>query len=164
MLVEMQSKQQKLQHKLTNQLLSPPTLEPSHNSPLQILLFLPFSPPPFFIVHHQSETLSPPPPPLPLPPSPPHPRHIAIHLTSLPPPPPTPVVNNSNELGPVEELALPPNETSVTLSNLKYSTRYKFYLSAKTAGGAGVAITQEVVTIVDEGKSADAEMKRQTCS
>lgn len=64
----------------------------------------------------------------------------------------------------MEDLALPPNETSVTLSNLKYSTRYKFYLSAKTAGGAGVAITQEVVTIVDEGKSADAERRHKTCS
>ncbi|XP_031724838.1 neuronal cell adhesion molecule-like isoform X7 [Anarrhichthys ocellatus] len=61
-----------------------------------------------------------------------------------------PVVNNSNELGPVEELALPANETSVTLLNLKYSTRYKFYLNAKTVRGAGLAISQEAVTIVDE--------------
>uniref|UniRef100_A0A8C2WL19 Neuronal cell adhesion molecule n=1 Tax=Cyclopterus lumpus TaxID=8103 RepID=A0A8C2WL19_CYCLU len=62
-----------------------------------------------------------------------------------------PVVNNSNELGPVEELALPANETSVTLPNLKYSTRYKFYLNAKTVRGAGVAISQEAVTVIDEG-------------
>ncbi|XP_068580126.1 neuronal cell adhesion molecule-like isoform X6 [Cebidichthys violaceus] len=61
-----------------------------------------------------------------------------------------PVVNNSNELGPVEELALPANETSVTLLNLKYSTRYKFYLNAKTVRGAGLAISQEAVTVVDE--------------
>ncbi|XP_053174681.1 neuronal cell adhesion molecule-like isoform X6 [Scomber japonicus] len=61
-------------------------------------------------------------------------------------------VNNSNELGPVEELALPANETSVTLFNLKYSTRYKFYLNAKTDKGAGPAISQEAVTIMDEGK------------
>uniref|UniRef100_A0A673BNV5 Neuronal cell adhesion molecule-like n=1 Tax=Sphaeramia orbicularis TaxID=375764 RepID=A0A673BNV5_9TELE len=61
-------------------------------------------------------------------------------------------VNNSNELGPVEELALPANETSVTLLNLKYSTRYKFYLNAKTVRGAGPAISQEAVTIMDEGK------------
>uniref|UniRef100_A0A671Y451 Neuronal cell adhesion molecule-like n=1 Tax=Sparus aurata TaxID=8175 RepID=A0A671Y451_SPAAU len=61
-------------------------------------------------------------------------------------------VNNSNELGPVEELALPPNETSFTLPNLKYSTRYKFYLNAKTVVGAGPAISQEAITIMDEGK------------
>ncbi|KAM8750866.1 neuronal cell adhesion molecule-like isoform 2-T2 [Acanthopagrus schlegelii] len=59
-------------------------------------------------------------------------------------------VNNSNELGPVEELALPPNETSFTLPNLKYSTRYKFYLNAKTVMGAGPAISQEAITIMDE--------------
>uniref|UniRef100_A0A671Y116 Neuronal cell adhesion molecule n=1 Tax=Sparus aurata TaxID=8175 RepID=A0A671Y116_SPAAU len=59
-------------------------------------------------------------------------------------------VNNSNELGPVEELALPPNETSFTLPNLKYSTRYKFYLNAKTVVGAGPAISQEAITIMDE--------------
>ncbi|XP_029289194.1 LOW QUALITY PROTEIN: neuronal cell adhesion molecule-like [Cottoperca gobio] len=59
-------------------------------------------------------------------------------------------VNNSNELGPVEELALPANETSVTLLNLKYSTRYKFYLNAKTVRGAGLAISREAVTIMDE--------------
>ncbi|XP_036963688.1 neuronal cell adhesion molecule-like isoform X5 [Acanthopagrus latus] len=59
-------------------------------------------------------------------------------------------VNNSNELGPVEELALPPNETSYTLPNLKYSTRYKFYLNAKTVMGAGPAISQEAITIMDE--------------
>uniref|UniRef100_A0A7N8Y213 Neuronal cell adhesion molecule n=1 Tax=Mastacembelus armatus TaxID=205130 RepID=A0A7N8Y213_9TELE len=54
---------------------------------------------------------------------------------------------------PVEELALPANETSVTLLNLKYSTRYRFYLNAKTVRGAGPAISQEAVTIMDEGKS-----------
>ncbi|XP_071753594.1 neuronal cell adhesion molecule-like isoform X9 [Centroberyx gerrardi] len=61
-------------------------------------------------------------------------------------------VNNSNELGPVKEVALPANETSVTLLNLKYSTRYKFYLNAKTVRGAGPAISQEAVTIMDEGE------------
>ncbi|XP_075998262.1 neuronal cell adhesion molecule-like isoform X13 [Genypterus blacodes] len=59
-------------------------------------------------------------------------------------------VNNSNELGQMEELALPDNETSVTLLNLKYSTRYKFYLNAKTGRGEGPAVTQEAVTIMDE--------------
>ncbi|XP_076589923.1 neuronal cell adhesion molecule-like isoform X3 [Chaetodon auriga] len=62
-------------------------------------------------------------------------------------------VNNSNELGPMEELALPANETSVTLPNLKYSTRYKFYLNAKTVRGAGPAISGEGVTIMDEGNT-----------
>ncbi|KAK0155617.1 Neuronal cell adhesion molecule [Merluccius polli] len=64
-------------------------------------------------------------------------------------------VNSSNELGPAKQLTLAPNETSVTLPNLKYSTRYKFYLSAKTAKGAGPAIMEEAVTIVDEGKPGD---------
>ncbi|XP_057692810.1 neuronal cell adhesion molecule-like isoform X9 [Corythoichthys intestinalis] len=59
-------------------------------------------------------------------------------------------VNNSNELGPEETLALAANETSVTLLNLKYSTRYKFYLNAKTSKGPGPAVTQEAITIVDE--------------
>lgn len=66
-------------------------------------------------------------------------------------------VNNSNELGPVEELALAANETSVTLLNLKYSTRYKFYLNAKTVTGAGPAATQEAITTLDEGKSANKD-------
>ncbi|XP_037110297.1 neuronal cell adhesion molecule-like isoform X15 [Syngnathus acus] len=59
-------------------------------------------------------------------------------------------VNNSNELGPEEELALAANETSVTLPDLKYSTRYKFYLNAKTREGPGPVVTQEAITIVDE--------------
>uniref|UniRef100_A0A669D4E9 Neural cell adhesion molecule L1 n=1 Tax=Oreochromis niloticus TaxID=8128 RepID=A0A669D4E9_ORENI len=51
----------------------------------------------------------------------------------------------------LEELALAANETSVTLPNLKYSTRYKFYLNAKTGAGAGAAISQEAVIIREEG-------------
>ncbi|XP_050929184.1 neuronal cell adhesion molecule isoform X3 [Lates calcarifer] len=69
-------------------------------------------------------------------------------------------VNNSNELGPVEELALLANETSVTLPNLKYSTRYKFYLNAKTVRGAGPAISQETVTIMDEGNQTSHPIAR----
>ncbi|XP_070762981.1 neuronal cell adhesion molecule-like isoform X3 [Enoplosus armatus] len=80
--------------------------------------------------------------------SPPHVRNGRITGYTLKYQP----VNNSNELGPVEELALPANETSVTLSNLKYSTRYKFYLNAKTVRGAGPAISQEAVTIMDEAR------------
>ncbi|XP_068459202.1 neuronal cell adhesion molecule-like isoform X8 [Clinocottus analis] len=78
--------------------------------------------------------------------SPPHDRNGRITGYTLKYQP----VNNSNELGPVEELALPANETSVTLLNLKYSTRYKFYLNAKTVSGAGPAISQEAVTVLDE--------------
>lgn len=77
---------------------------------------------------------------------PPHDRngHITGYTLKYQP------VNNSNELGPVEEVALAANETSITLPNLKYSTRYKFYLNAKTVTGPGPAITQEVVPILDE--------------
>ncbi|XP_019911974.3 neuronal cell adhesion molecule a isoform X4 [Esox lucius] len=60
------------------------------------------------------------------------------------------LVNNSNDLGPVEEMTLPANETTVTLGNLKYSTRYKFYFNANTIKGPGPAITQEAVTVMDE--------------
>ncbi|XP_054631437.1 neuronal cell adhesion molecule-like isoform X5 [Dunckerocampus dactyliophorus] len=63
-------------------------------------------------------------------------------------------VNSSNELGPEEELALAANDTSVTLLNLKSSTRYKFYLNAKTHIGAGPAVTQEAVTVTDEAPAA----------
>ncbi|XP_061084966.1 neuronal cell adhesion molecule-like isoform X5 [Conger conger] len=59
-------------------------------------------------------------------------------------------INNTNELGPLEEVALPPNETSFTLLNLRYSTRYKFYFNAKTVKGPGPVITEEAVTIMDE--------------
>ncbi|XP_061917372.1 neuronal cell adhesion molecule-like isoform X11 [Entelurus aequoreus] len=59
-------------------------------------------------------------------------------------------VNSSNEWGPEEELALAANESSVTLLDLKFSTRYKFYLNAKTHKGAGPAVTMEAVTITDE--------------
>lgn len=60
-------------------------------------------------------------------------------------------------MGPVRELALPANETSFTLRNLKYSTRYKFYLNARTGSGAGPAISQEAVTIMEEGKSENID-------
>ncbi|XP_028814994.1 neuronal cell adhesion molecule isoform X4 [Denticeps clupeoides] len=60
-------------------------------------------------------------------------------------------VNSTNDLGPVEKLKLPPNETSMTLHNLKYSTRYKFYFSAETVKGQGPSISEEAVTVIDEG-------------
>ncbi|XP_031671464.1 neuronal cell adhesion molecule isoform X6 [Oncorhynchus kisutch] len=59
-------------------------------------------------------------------------------------------VNSSNELGPVEEMMFPANETTVILADLKYSTRYKFYFNAKTIKGSGPTITEEAVTIMDE--------------
>ncbi|KAL3061244.1 hypothetical protein OYC64_009437 [Pagothenia borchgrevinki] len=81
--------------------------------------------------------------------SPPHDRngHITGYTLKYQP------VNDSNELGPLEELALPANETSVTVFSLKYSTRYKFYLNAITVSGAGPAMSQEAVTIMDEGNT-----------
>lgn len=136
------------QHKLTNQLWSLPTsVSEPYSSVIQIF---PFSP--VFIIDTPSATPHPPPIATQLPvfrlPSPSHRcRHPSL----------TPVVNNSNELGPEEELALAANETSVTLQNLKYSPRYKFYLNARTSVGAGPAISQEAVVKQDEGKSSKAD-------
>lgn len=62
------------------------------------------------------------------------------------------LVNNTDELGQLEELTMPANETSIILHNLKYSTRYKFYFSAKTLAGSGPHITEEFETIIDTGK------------
>ncbi|XP_039524063.1 neuronal cell adhesion molecule a isoform X7 [Pimephales promelas] len=59
-------------------------------------------------------------------------------------------INTTDELGPLKELLLLANETSITLDNLKYSTRYKFYLNAMTVKGSGPTITEEAVTIMDE--------------
>uniref|UniRef100_A0A8C7L8U6 Neuronal cell adhesion molecule n=1 Tax=Oncorhynchus kisutch TaxID=8019 RepID=A0A8C7L8U6_ONCKI len=64
-------------------------------------------------------------------------------------------VNSSNELGPVEEMMFPANETTVILADLKYSTRYKFYFNAKTIKGSGPTITEEAVTIMDEAMKSD---------
>uniref|UniRef100_A0A803T4D0 Neuronal cell adhesion molecule n=1 Tax=Anolis carolinensis TaxID=28377 RepID=A0A803T4D0_ANOCA len=50
------------------------------------------------------------------------------------------------------KISIPANETSLALSNLNYSTRYKFYLYAQTSVGSGNQITEEAVTIMDEGK------------
>ncbi|XP_018620971.1 neuronal cell adhesion molecule-like isoform X2 [Scleropages formosus] len=57
---------------------------------------------------------------------------------------------NGTELGQLKEISLDSNQTTVTLLNLKYSTRYRFSLSANTAKGEGPAATREAVTIVDE--------------
>ncbi|XP_031420853.1 neuronal cell adhesion molecule isoform X14 [Clupea harengus] len=63
-------------------------------------------------------------------------------------------VNNSNDLGPLEELTVAANETRVTLLNLKYSTRYKFYFNAKTLKGSGPTITEEASTVIDEAMTS----------
>ncbi|XP_060770608.1 neuronal cell adhesion molecule a isoform X5 [Neoarius graeffei] len=63
-------------------------------------------------------------------------------------------VNNSNELGQLEELTLLANETSITLHNLKYNTHYRFYFSAKTLTGSGPNITEEFATIMDEARAS----------
>ncbi|XP_043092873.1 neuronal cell adhesion molecule a isoform X9 [Puntigrus tetrazona] len=59
-------------------------------------------------------------------------------------------INTTDELGPLKELLLPANETSVTLENLKHSTHYKFYLNAMTIKGSGPTVTKEGFTMVDE--------------
>ncbi|XP_017561975.1 neuronal cell adhesion molecule a isoform X7 [Pygocentrus nattereri] len=55
-------------------------------------------------------------------------------------------INNTEEL---KEMTLLANETSVILENLKYSTRYKFYLNAMTIKGSGPIVTT-AITIMDE--------------
>uniref|UniRef100_A0A8C1SPZ2 Neural cell adhesion molecule L1 n=1 Tax=Cyprinus carpio TaxID=7962 RepID=A0A8C1SPZ2_CYPCA len=50
-----------------------------------------------------------------------------------------------------EELDLPSNQSSFTLHNLPHSTRYKFYISARTQRGAGPTLTEEAVTVLDRG-------------
>ncbi|MGH0121121.1 UNVERIFIED_CONTAM: hypothetical protein FKN15_071981 [Acipenser sinensis] len=61
-------------------------------------------------------------------------------------------INNTHELGPLVKIIIPANETNWTLKNLNYSTRYKFYFHAQTSKGPGNIITEEAVTIMDEGK------------
>uniref|UniRef100_A0A9J8CAP7 Neural cell adhesion molecule L1 n=1 Tax=Cyprinus carpio carpio TaxID=630221 RepID=A0A9J8CAP7_CYPCA len=58
-------------------------------------------------------------------------------------------VNSKNDLGLLEELDLPSNQSSFTLHNLPHSTRYKFYISARTQRGAGPMLTEEAVTVLD---------------
>uniref|UniRef100_A0A672U1Z8 Neuronal cell adhesion molecule n=1 Tax=Strigops habroptila TaxID=2489341 RepID=A0A672U1Z8_STRHB len=59
-------------------------------------------------------------------------------------------INNTHELGPLVEIRIPANESSLILKNLNYSTRYKFYFNAQTSVGSGNQITEEAVTIMDE--------------
>ncbi|XP_044534504.1 neuronal cell adhesion molecule isoform X2 [Gracilinanus agilis] len=59
-------------------------------------------------------------------------------------------INSTHELGPLVDLKIPANMTSLILRNLSYSTRYKFYFYAQTSAGTGSPITEEAVTTVDE--------------
>uniref|UniRef100_A0A8C2FY28 Neuronal cell adhesion molecule a n=1 Tax=Cyprinus carpio TaxID=7962 RepID=A0A8C2FY28_CYPCA len=63
-------------------------------------------------------------------------------------------INTTDELGPLKELLLQANETSITLENLKHSTNYKFYLNALTIKGSGPTVTKEGFTMVDEATPA----------
>ncbi|XP_070802997.1 neuronal cell adhesion molecule isoform X9 [Pituophis catenifer annectens] len=65
-------------------------------------------------------------------------------------------INSTHELRHLEEINIPANETSLILSSLNYSTRYKFYFYAQTSVGSGSQITEEAVIIMNEGKSAKA--------
>ncbi|XP_072915112.1 neuronal cell adhesion molecule a isoform X2 [Hemitrygon akajei] len=68
-------------------------------------------------------------------------------------------INSTHELGPLVEITIPvENETSWTLRNLNYSTRYKFYLSAYTSVGAGSELTEEAITVMDEGVSSTSPL------
>ncbi|KAM9246512.1 neuronal cell adhesion molecule isoform 6-T6 [Leptosomus discolor] len=83
--------------------------------------------------------------------SPTHPNGVLISYTLKFQP-----INNTHELGPLVEIRIPANESSLVLKNLNYSTRYKFYFNAQTSVGSGTQITEEAVTIMDEGKMAMA--------
>ncbi|XP_052410610.1 neuronal cell adhesion molecule isoform X9 [Carassius gibelio] len=63
-------------------------------------------------------------------------------------------INTTDELGPLKELLLAANETSITLENLKHSTHYKFYLNAMTVKGSGPTVTKEGFTMVDEAMTS----------
>uniref|UniRef100_A0A7N4V169 Neuronal cell adhesion molecule n=1 Tax=Sarcophilus harrisii TaxID=9305 RepID=A0A7N4V169_SARHA len=63
-------------------------------------------------------------------------------------------INSTHELGPLVDIKIPANMTSLILRNLSYNTRYKFYFYAQTSAGSGSQITEEAVTTVDEGKMA----------
>ncbi|XP_078424603.1 neuronal cell adhesion molecule a isoform X4 [Cetorhinus maximus] len=64
-------------------------------------------------------------------------------------------INSTHELGPLVEVTIPAeNETSWTLKNLNYSTRYKFYLNAFTGVGAGSQLTEEAITVMDEAMAS----------
>lgn len=59
-------------------------------------------------------------------------------------------INTTDEL---KEMTLLANETSIILENLKYSTRYMFYLNAMTIKGSGPVVTT-AITIMDEAMTS----------
>ncbi|XP_078273092.1 neuronal cell adhesion molecule-like isoform X4 [Rhinoraja longicauda] len=64
-------------------------------------------------------------------------------------------INSTHQLGPLLEITIPAeNETTWTLRNLNYSTRYKFYLNAFTSVGAGSKLTEEAITVMDEAMAS----------
>ncbi|XP_070803000.1 neuronal cell adhesion molecule isoform X12 [Pituophis catenifer annectens] len=63
-------------------------------------------------------------------------------------------INSTHELRHLEEINIPANETSLILSSLNYSTRYKFYFYAQTSVGSGSQITEEAVIIMNEAKAS----------
>nr|XP_047921832.1 neuronal cell adhesion molecule isoform X25 [Anser cygnoides] len=81
--------------------------------------------------------------------SPTHPNGVLIsYILKFQP------INNTHELGPLVEIRIPANESSLILKNLNYSTRYKFYFNAQTSVGSGSQITEEAVTIMDEAMAS----------
>ncbi|XP_062990078.1 neuronal cell adhesion molecule isoform X9 [Elgaria multicarinata webbii] len=73
-------------------------------------------------------------------------------------------INSTHELGRVEEIDIPANETNLILRNLNYSTRYKFYFYAQTSVGSGSQITEEAVTIMDEVQPVYPRIKNVTAA
>ncbi|XP_072509144.1 neuronal cell adhesion molecule isoform X5 [Notamacropus eugenii] len=63
-------------------------------------------------------------------------------------------INSTHELGPLVDLKIAANMTSLVLRNLSYNTRYKFYFYAQTSAGSGSQITEEAVTTVDEAMAS----------
>ncbi|KAE8615817.1 hypothetical protein XENTR_v10008628 [Xenopus tropicalis] len=76
-----------------------------------------------------------------------HPNGVLTHYTLI-----FQSINATHELSPPVEITVPTNETSLVLRNLNQSTRYKFYLYAHTVVGPGIQITQEAITVLDQGK------------
>nr|XP_056703699.1 neuronal cell adhesion molecule isoform X9 [Euleptes europaea] len=73
-------------------------------------------------------------------------------------------INNTHELGHLEEISIPANETTLIISNLNYSTRYKFYFYAKTSIGPGSQITEEALTIMDEVPPVNPRIRNVTAA
>ncbi|XP_074050020.1 neuronal cell adhesion molecule isoform X11 [Macrotis lagotis] len=73
-------------------------------------------------------------------------------------------INSTHELGPLVDVKIPANMTSLILRNLSYSTRYKFYFFAQTSAGSGSQITEEAVTTVDEVRPVNPRIRNVTAA